>query len=739
MGDFTTFHRSFSGGEVTQEFYGQIADNKFQTGLALCRNFMVMPHGPITNRAGTRFVREVKDSSKATLLIEFAFSFEQAVVIEFGHQYFRFHALGQTLLFPAASAWVTATAYGVGDLVTDSGTTYYCRTAHTSGATFVGDAANWYAQPASGVYEVPHTYTESQLRDVQYVQSGDVVTLVHSEHPVRELRRVGATEWELSSVTVGPTLAAPINLVGVATPGATPGTPFDTDYVVTALTTSGDESLRSATETVSNNLYDDGAYNTLTWDAVAGAVRYNVYKKSAGLFGFIGQTETASFKDDNIAPDTGATPPLDIDLFDSTSNYPRAVGYFDQRRVFASTITQPQNTWMTQAGTESNFNYSIPYQDKDSVQFKLASRGGDAIRHIVDMDDMILTTAAGIWRISGDASGVITPASVSARRQVAIGAGAARPVLAGNMLYAAAAGGHIREFGYSQDKNGYTSGDISVRAPHLFDGEEILKMQYALTPWPLVWAVSTSGALLGLTYVPEQGIGAWHQHTTQGEFEDIANIVENGDAVSYLIVNRTINGTTKRYIETMTPLRSRAYADPTAQYFVDCGVTYDTVIDGDGAPVTEVSGLDWLEGETVAILADGAECPQQEVVSGTVTLPAEASVIHIGLPFTADAQTLPLALEVAGYAQGMQKNLNQVFLRVSRSSGVMAGPDFDSLVMYKQRTTEPMGSAPDLKTGIADIVLTPDWTDDGALCIRQSSPLNMTVLSFALDVALSGG
>ena len=208
MGDFTTFNRSFAGGEVTQEFYGQIADSKFQTGLALCRNFMVMPHGPIANRPGTRFVREVKDSSKQTLLIEFTFSFEQALVIEFGESYFRFHALGQTIL---------------------------------SGPT---------------PYEF-HTYTESQLRDVQHVQSGDAVTLVHPEHPVREpASRRG--ELTLTDVVTGRCLVA-AGWSGRCGDRCHPRH-FDTVYVVTALNTTGDE-LRSA-EVMSATIVDDDAYNT---------------------------------------------------------------------------------------------------------------------------------------------------------------------------------------------------------------------------------------------------------------------------------------------------------------------------------------------------------------------------------------------------------------------------------------------------------------------------------------------
>ena len=66
-----TFKQSFSGGEISPEMFGRIADNKFQQGAALMRNFIAKPQGPAQNRPGFAFVKEVQDSTKATRLLSF--------------------------------------------------------------------------------------------------------------------------------------------------------------------------------------------------------------------------------------------------------------------------------------------------------------------------------------------------------------------------------------------------------------------------------------------------------------------------------------------------------------------------------------------------------------------------------------------------------------------------------------------------------------------------------------------
>lgn len=684
--EIRTNARSFSGGELTPEFYGHIDDAKYQTGLALARNVIVLPHGPVANRPGTRFVRAAKFADKRARLLPFTFAEDQSIVIEFGDGYFRFHAQGGTV---------------IDDVMGDD------------------------------PYEVSHPYTEAQLFDVRYVQSADVVTLVHPEHPPRELRRNGATDWSLVTILFASEMLPPTGVAGSGTAGDTPGTPFDSEYVVTSVAKDGiDESLPSASVTISNNLYDDGAYNTLTWSAAPNAIRYNIYKRAAGLLGYIGQTDLLTFRDDNIAADLGKTPPLDIELFQGAGNYPAAVSYFEQRRVFAATRNQPQHVFASRSGTESNFNYSIPIQDDDSIQFRIAAREGNAIRHVVPMSNLMLLTAAAVWRVTGANSDILTPPP-AAKAQSYAGASTTTPVLVNtNLLYVAAKGGHVRELGFSEPAGGYITGDISLRAPHLFDGFSLQDMAYSSAPYPVVWATSSSGKLLGLTYVPEQNVAAWHQHDTlNGAFESVVTVPEDTYDVPYMLVRRTLNGQQVRTIEFMP---NRILTRLEDSYFVDCGSTYR------GTPADQISGLDWLEGEEVAILADGAVHPRRTVVDGAVVLDVDASVVHIGLPLTADVKSLPLAAEVAGYGQGMSKNVNKVFLRVFQSSGIFAGPTFDELTEAKQRTDEPYGSPPRWKSEEIEIVIDPAWSDDGAVCVRQADPLPLTLLSWTMEVVLGG-
>lgn len=686
MADTYAHMHSFAGGEVTREFFGQITDAKYQTGLAACRNFIVLPHGPVANRAGTFFVRETKTSASKSRLLPFEYSDDQTLVIEFGVGYFRFH---------------------------------------TQGATVLNDAG-------IAPYELAHDYAEAELFEVAYVQSGDVLTFVHHNHPVRELRRLAATNWSLIDVDFAPSIAAPAGLTATATAGTNPGTPTQQEYAITAIAADGiDESRASPSAFCSNNLYDDDAHDDLSWPAVAGASRYNVYKRSSGLLGYIGQTDQLTFTDDNIAPDLGKTPPNATNPFVGIGNYPSTVSYFDQRRVFAATDNNSQETWLTKTGTESNMDASIPSQDSDAIDFRIAARDANRIRHAVPMSDMILLTSSAAWRITSVNTDALTPTSISARVQSSVGANKTRPLTINNsMLFVAARGGHLRELGYSQDAGGYATGDISLRAPHLFDTFDVVDMAFSSSPYPIVWAISTSGQAIGLTYVPDQQVGAFHHHDTlNGVFESCCAVAEGANDVVYFIIRRTINGRSVRYVERMT---SRQFVDKQDAYFVDCGATYS------GAATSTINGLTWLEGQTVNILADGAVAPQQVVTGGSVTLDNPASVVQVGLPITSDIETLPLAFNIPGYGSGRPKDIAAVYLKVYQSTGIFAGPSLTELTEVAPRTTEPYGSSPALIDGEVEVVVASAWTDDGSVFVRQSDPLPLTILAITMDVAVGG-
>lgn len=687
MSNIKNLSRSFAAGEITPELFGRVDLDQFQTGLALCRNFVTLPHGPAVNRAGLAFVLAAKFSATRSRMIPFTYSITQTMALEFGVGYIRFHTNGETLL----------TADG------------------------------------SAIYEVGTPYAEADLFDLHYVQSADVMTIVHPNYAPMELRRLGASNWTLTTINFVSSVAAPAVPTATATHGST-GTPNYVDYVyvITALSSTGEESLASASATATNDLTLAGYFNTITWPAEAGAARYNVYRKYQGIFSFVAQTEDLTLVDNNIVPDTGTTPPELTNPFSGANNYPGAVSYEQQRRVFASTITLPQTLWMTRTGTESNLSASTPSRDTDSLVFRIAAREANTIRHIVPLSELVLLTSSAEWAVTanGSATQALTPSTLSVQPQGYTGASNVVPVTVSNsLLYAMALGGHIGEMTYNYYAGGYVTQDISLMAPHLFDFFTIVDMAYAKAPYPIVWCVSSNGTLLGLTYSPANKVSAWHHHDTDGAFESVCVVTEGSESVLYAIVRRTINNAQVRYVERM---HSRQVEVLTDSFFVDAGVL------ATGNAMTQVSGLRHLEGKTVSILADGAVQPQQVVAGGVVALQQPANIVAVGLPITADIQTLPFSFATQGYGQGSTKNVNRVWLRVHNSSGIFAGPTLDELVQYKQRTTEPYGSPPAMITGVVELDMSPGWDADGSVFIRQSDPLPLIVASMTIEASIGG-
>lgn len=503
------------------------------------------------------------------------------------------------------------------------------------------------------------------------------------------------------------------------------------EYVVSSATEDGLESIASQSCSVNNNLFLTGNFNTISWPSVPGASHYKVYKKYGGMYGYIGNSRSLSFVDNNIEADLSVTPKIAESPFSSPGNYPAAVSYYEQRKCFAGTINKPQNIWATRSGTEGDMSYSLPIRDDDRISFRIAAREANTIRHIVPLNHLVILTSSAEWRVTSVNSDAITPTTISVRPQSYIGASNVQPVVINNtMIYGAARGGHVREMAYNWQSSGFVSGDLSLRASHLFDNKDITDMACAKAPYPVVWFVSSSGRLLGLTYVPEQQIGAWHWHDTDGEFESCAVVAEGNEDVLYVVVRRSLGESSVRYIERLS---SRQFGAQEDAFFVDSGLTYS------GAAATTISGLDHLEGKTVSILADGAVHPQRVVTSGAVTLDVAASKVHIGLPIMSDLQTLPIAAELKGdgaLAQGRMKNINKLWVRVFNSSGIFAGPSVDKLTEAKQRTNEPMGTAPALRSGEIPIMVGPSWGDSGQVYIRQANPLPLTIVGLTLEVAL---
>lgn len=759
-----SFYRSFAGGEITPELFGRLDLSKWQTGLRLARNFRTLPHGPADRRTGFVFVNESYVSSTPVRLIPFVYSATQSVMLEFGDHYVRFHTnQGTTLeaskiitamtnanpgVFTIAAHgyanndWVylsTMTAAGVPALDNS-----FFIVANVTANTFTlkrldGSAVDTTTLGAYGgggraarVYTLLSPYSATDLFTLTYAQDSDVLTLSSTLYATRELRRTGPTSWVFSTVIFAPPPANPAP--GVVATIPTPGTASNQTYVYTAVFGDSSESLPSPSTTVGNPLNLAGNYNTISWGAVVGAVRYNVFKLRGGIFGYIGSTTTLSLVDDNILPDTAFAPPENtITLNTVGGQYPAAVTYLERRRWFAGTNQQPQTIWATRNATSSNLTTSTPSRDDDAMEFKIAAQQQNAIRHLVPLTDLLALTVGGEFRIFADGGPALSPETLSIKPQGFSGASIPQPALtSGSALYVQAQGSRVREIAYDANGSGaYKSSDASLLATHLFNGYTITELAYTRAPESALWAVRSDGKLLGMTYVPDQQVFGWHQHDTNGTFESCAVIPENNEDVLYVVVRRTINGRSVRYIERM---HTRFFSAQEDAFYVDAGLTYD------GTPVTTLSGLWHLEGEEVQILADGAVVLGKTVSAGRVVLDTAASVVHVGLQFVSDFQTLPLAYEGAPAAgQGTMKNVSQVHMRVVNSSLIKAGPSFSKLREYPARqVSDPYDSPPSLQTFEARLPIDPSWSTDGSVCVRQDQPLPLTVAAMALDTQVGG-
>lgn len=444
---------------------------------------------------------------------------------------------------------------------------------------------------------------------------------------------------------------------------------------------------------------------------------------------------TLSITDDNVLADTTQSPPEDvIQLNGALGDYPAATTYHEQRRWFAGSTSKPQVLWATRTGTENNLTSSIPTRDADGMELRIAAAQYNQIRHLVPLADLLALTAGGEFRVYADGAPAITPTSVSIKPQGYAGSSTVQPVVtSGSVLYVQAQGSRVRELAYNWESNAYRSLDISIMAPHRFNGRTITQLAYSRAPDQIAWAVRDDGVLLGLTYVPDQQVFAWHAHDTDGFFESVCVVSEGNEDVLYAVVRRTVATRVVRYVER---LRTRLFSSASAAFFVDSGLTFTS----SGLPVSVVSNLWHLEGRFVDVVVDGAVHPRKQVLDGQVTLDYPATTVHVGLPITADLRTLPLSMEGAqAMGQGTVKNVNKVHIRVGQSSVLKAGPAFDRLREYPARAvSDPYGSPPELRDGELSLSVDPSWNQDAAVCIRQDLPLPLTVLSMTLEVQ-SGG
>lgn len=788
-----TAQKSFALGELAPSLYARSDLARYYTGLRTCRNMMTMRQGGVQNRPGTTYITEVKDSSRTVRLIPFIFNSDQTYVLEFGNLYMRVLKDGEVV------------------------------------------------ESSPGVpFELVTPYVEADLPTLNYAQSADVVTIVHPNYAPRELARLSDTSWTLTSITFGPSISPP----SYSATGTTGGYAQES-WILTSVNLQGEESLRSVVQN-SNTRASHGTPITFSWSAVTDAVEYRVYKKISsvdgfgvyvapgtnGVYGLVANPTTPGFIDvgdtspdlDNQAPlsDTGRNP------FDSSGNYPSAVIYSQQRLIFANTDNEPETIWASRIGSYKNFEIIDPISDSDSLEFTLVGRQVNEILHMLEIRQLLALTTGSEWAINGNDAGGLTPTTINAKQQSYNGCSFLPPLYVnGNALYIQARGSVVRSLDFDQVEQ-LTGQDLTIFSSHLFDNYTLENWDFQQIPHSVIWIARSDGKLLALTYIPDQQMIAWHRHDFHGgTVENVCVVPEDNEDVLYLVIKRTIDGSTVRYIE---KLNTRQITDIEDAIFMDSALTYDGrntgsttmtlsggtnwtrfetltltasasfFVSGDvgnqiflydddpesasygdvirftidsfssgfvvagrahktvpvgmrststlewSKAVDQVSGLDHLEGEEVSVIGDGfvvasPNNPDYSVITvsgGSITLPQPRAVIHVGLPFISDVETLDIDTPEGETLSNKKKLITEVSMFVEKSRGIWIGPKpptdddqdpLENLQEAKLRNNESYDEPTELKTEVVTVPIKGEWNSNGRVFIRQVDPLPLSILS----------
>ena len=774
--------RSFTSGEISPSLQSRADLVKYSTGLNLCENFFVRAQGGVYSRPGFKYIDEVADSSKKVKLIPFSSSSGEFVLV-FNNgvmrvikddAYVLVLGVPYELVYPLSDVNMDHLSYTQqGEVMTlasgvPHGIIKLERIADdnwTLTAASFASTASAPLHPITTAYVItnvtqanPAVVTTSgvnSLLEGQPIATAAVVGMTELNGNVYNISIIDSTHFELigidstaytAYVSGGTATGEPVAQVA----GTLSGSPNKT-YSYNISTIDGVESLIGENIEFTTNALSETGGVKLSWNVIDGAQFYRIYKASSPdslIYGWIGDSKTGFFEDYNIAPLTSVSPYEDYQPFISSSyDVPWSVGSHDQRLIFGGSFSYPSTVYATQVGDYSSLRSSRVSRDDDALEFTILGKRVGAVRHIISLDVLLIFSSRGEWIIGDGQDRVLTPSTISARAQSYHGSSNTNPVIVNDsVVFVQGNGKKIREFTY----NGYNglkiSEDVSLTAEHLFKGYTIDDMAYFSEPYGIVWCVRSDGVLLGMTRQQEHQVTAWHQHTTDGEFENVTTIAGSGlpfasipvvtDDIVYVVVKRIINSVTKRYIERLMPREETASEDC---FYVDSGLTYD------GAPATVISDLGHLEGEAVAVLADGDEVTGLTVSSGAITLPRAASKVHIGLAYTPAIELLDIEQASTETLKSRSVSVSKVVVEVEKSRGGFVGPrkdgeDTTSIVFHEiqPRFISDSYDPITLKTYKAEVIIEPQWSRGGGVRIEQRSPLPLTILSVIPQVDIGG-
>mgnify|MGYP001250087363 CR=1 FL=1 len=677
MQNLPIIQTNFTTGEMSPRMFGRVDVSKYYNGVEKLQNFLIMPQGGIKRRSGTRFVAEVKDSTKPVIVVPFQFSTTQAYILEIGDGYMRVYM----------------------------------------------DESQVLASNGTDIYEITTPWTGSQLFNLSFTQSADVLFIAHGDVMVKKISRTGHNDWNVSDYVPvdGPWLDPNSVTANTMAPSGTTGTVTLTTIQDTFVSTDVGRLVRIM-HTVSSNV-------------VWGCAKITAFTDTKHV--------TAVVQDGHPFGATSAVSTWKLGAWGSALGYPEVIAFHSERLWFGGNRNRPQTVWSTQSNDFYNFGPSDidgSVEADSAINYFIATDQVNAIRWLMSIKALAIGTTDAEFNLGpASAASPLSPDNINVSRESTYGSLRMRPVVIGStVIFPQRSGKKLYEYGYDYTTDSYKGSDLTLFAEHV-TRSGIKQMAYQQQPNTMVWCVLNSGDIAALTYLPEQKVFAWGVHKLGGvntKVESIASIISpdgTHDQV-WMVVNRTINGQTKRYIEFLEEeFEPEVDADKKNAFFLDSGLSYE------GDPIIEISGLNHLIGQEVALLVDGATHKNLTVGNdGKVILDRKGSVIHIGLPYVSRMKSMPIEYNDGLISQiPQQKRIYRYSIWFHNTLGGKYGNDDHLDIIYDRRAADKMDNSPALFSGIKTFSFDRGWDKLIQSVVEQEQPLPMTVLATICNVGIS--
>jgi len=750
---------NFTGGELSPRLDGRNDLAKYSSGCATLENLVIYPHGSAARRPGTNFVAEVKDSTKKTRLIPFEFSTTQTYMLEFGNQYIRFYKDNGQIL-SGGSAYEISTPYLEAEL-------FDLKFAQSADIMYI-------CHPNHEVEKLSRTgHTSWSLTDVNFTNGPyldtniSTTTITSSAHTVGTGRTFTSSSDIFTSTDVG-------RLIRFR----------DGHAKITAFTDNQHVTVEILVDTGSASSSVDWSLGAFS-DTTGHPSCVTFFEQRLAFAATLNNPQTVYFSKsgdyENMDANIGGTiADDDAIIYTIASNQVNAIRFMTATRTLIIGTAGGEFV-VSGGGSDSAITPT-------NILIKKQSNHGAANIDAIAVGNATLFLQRARRKIrelayNFDVDGYVAPDMTILAEHITEGGltQVAYQQEPNQIVYATREDGELAGLTYQREQQ------VTAWHRHIFGGRfgiaTITVSDYAnivnktkiiltksdgttvefnsttgtagtnefktetnnnTTATNLKNAINAhanftatvSSAIVTITETAHEATGFLTiksfdktRLTSTSEGKAVAESVaviptDDKEYQTYVIIKRTINGTTKRYVEYLNELDFDE-TDNTSFNFLDSALSYS------GSAVTNISGLSHLEGQVVSILADGATHPNKTVSSGAITLDRSAKNVKVGLAFTSLLQTMRLdAGSQDGTSQGKTKRIYDITVRMFETIGIEVGPNLDDMERIPFRTSANLmdeGIPP--FTGDKEVEFRGNYETDGFIFVRQTQPLPFTILS----------